>query len=222
MKFIIKCMGLLLLSWVLLPLSASANKSTDTTLVMQLHQQAPQLPLSALRTGLKAYEYASTHHLLHQHRLAIADMALSSKKKRLWIFDMDRKKLLFNTLVAHGKNSGGLYADHFSNQNNSLATSLGVYITGKPYYGNDGLSLRLYGKEKGFNNNAYIRNIVLHGASYVSKRFIETYHRLGRSWGCPAVSLAKVKPIIHTIEQGALFMIYYPQKNWLEHSRFLV
>lgn len=221
MKFSIKCIGLLLLSSFFLPLSASADKFTDNALVRQLHRQAPQLPLSALRTGVKAYQYASTHHLLHQHRLAIADMALSSKQKRLWIFDMDKKTLLFNTLVAHGKNSGGLYADHFSNQDNSLATSLGVYITGKPYYGNDGLSLRLYGKDKGFNNNAYIRNIVLHGASYVSQHFIETYHRLGRSWGCPAVSLAKVKPIIHAIEQGALFMIYFPQKKWLEHSRFL-
>ena len=81
----------------------------------------------------------------------------------------------------------------FSNKDNSLATSLGVYITGKPYYGSNGLSLRLYGKEQGFNNNAYARDIVLHGASYVSQHFITAYHRLGRSWGCPAVSLAKVK-----------------------------
>ena len=221
MKSFIKYSALLLLSSFLLPLPAAAHKSTKT-LLMQLHQQAPQLPLSALRSGVKAYQYANTHHLLQQHRLAIADMALSSRQKRLWIFDMDKKKLLFNTLVAHGKNSGGLYADHFSNKDNSLATSLGVYITGKPYYGSNGLSLRLYGKEQGFNNNAYARDIVLHGASYVSQHFIAAYHRLGRSWGCPAVSLTKVKPIIHTIEQGALFMIYYPQKNWLEHSQFLV
>ena len=112
MKSFIKYIGLLLLGSFLLPLPASAHKPTEMLLI-QLHQQASQLPLSALRSGLKAYQYASTHHLLQQHLLAIADMALSSKQKRLWIFDMDKKKLLFHTLVAHGKNSGGLYADHF-------------------------------------------------------------------------------------------------------------
>ena len=202
-------------------LSFQIQARATHSLEMQLHRQTPQLPLSILKAGLKAYQYSIQHNLLKRHRLAIADMSLGSNKKRLWIFDMDKQQLLFHTLVAHGKNSGDLYARHFSNQNNSKATSLGIYITGKPYYGNDGLSLRLYGEDKGFNNNAYARDIVLHGASYVSQAFVHSYHRLGRSWGCPAVSLQKVKPIIHAIKQGALLMIYYPQANWLQHSRFL-
>ena len=220
MKLLLKLTSIGLLIALSLPLQAGTTNSTYS-LERRLHQQAPQLPLTALRSGLKAYQYAAKHHLLHQHHLAIADMKLASNKKRLWIFDMNKQQLIFHTLVAHGKNSGALYANHFSNRPDSLATSLGVYITGKPYYGNDGLSLRLYGKDKGFNNNAYTRDIVLHGARYVSQTFVDTYHRLGRSWGCPAVSLQQVKPIIHTLEEGALFMIYYPQRNWLQHSQFL-
>ena len=193
----------------------------EQPLIMRLQQQAPQLPLAALQSGLSAYHYAMQHHLLLRHRLAIVDMYLASSKKRLWVFDMDKQQLLFHTLVAHGKHSGALYARHFSNQINSEATSLGVYITGKSYYGHDGLALRLHGEDKGFNNNAYTRAIVLHGARYVSQNFVHSYHRLGRSWGCPAVALQEIKPMVQVLRQGALFMIYYPQADWLQHSRFL-
>ena len=144
-----------------------------------------------LQAGLTAYQYAELHHIVHQPYLAIIDMVLPSSAKRLWVFDLHTRQLMLHDLVAHGKGSGVVYATHFSNEVNSDATSIGVYRTGKAYVGNDGLSLRLYGLEPGFNDNAYQRDIVIHGAAYVSEVFVKQYHRTGRSWGCPAVSLHK-------------------------------
>ncbi len=193
----------------------------QTALTVQLEKQAPHLPTLALQAGLQAYQYAEQHHQVKQPYLAIADMAQPSSEKRLWVFDMRAHKLVQHDLVAHGKTSGVLYAKHFSNEQNSDATSIGVYETSQSFVGNDGLSLRLKGLEPGFNANAYQRDIVFHGASYVSKAFVKQYHRLGRSWGCPAVSLSKIKSLVHLLHNGALLMIYYPQKAWLQHSKFL-
>jgi hypothetical protein len=186
-----------------------------------LQQQAPNLPVKVLQAGLHAYYYGLHKGDIKNHQLAIVDMAIPSSAERLWVFDMDTHKVLFNTYAAHAEATGGLYAKFFSNAINSKETSLGIYITGKEYYGHHGQSLYLNGMEPGFNNNAAKRDVVIHGASYVSKLFIHAHHRLGRSWGCVAVNFNVVKPLINTLKNGAMLMIYYPQQAWLSHSEFL-
>lgn len=195
--------------------------TTSTHVTHVLHQQAPGLPAEVLKAGLHAYYYGLSKGDVKNHQLAIVDMALPSSTPRLWVFDMDTKKLLFHTFAAHAEATGGLYAKFFSNALNSKETSLGVYITGKEYYGHHGQSLYLHGVEPGFNNNAAKRDVVIHGASYVSKVFIHAHHRLGRSWGCVAVNFNVIKPLVQTLKNGAMLMIYYPQQAWLTHSKFL-
>ena len=183
--------------------------------------QAPSLPAEILHAGLHAYYYGLSQGDIKNHELAIVDMEMPSSAQRLWVFDMDTEKLLFNTYAAHAEATGGLYAKFFSNAINSKETSLGVYITGDEYYGHHGLSLYLNGMEPGFNNNAEKRDVVIHGASYVSKLFIHAHHRLGRSWGCIAVNFDIIKPLVDTLKNGAMLMIYYPKQAWLKNSRFL-
>ena len=129
--------------------------------------------------------------------------------------------MLYNTYVAHGKNSGDNYAEQFSNSPKSQESSIGVYVTGDTYYGNDGYSMHLIGLDKGFNSNAYSRAIVMHGAWYVSQDFISRYGRLGRSWGCPALDPTIEPKIVNIIKNGTVIFAYYPEKQWLENSKFL-
>src|SRR3546814_767402 len=98
--------------------------------------------------------------------LSIVDFTKPSREKRLWIIDLEEKRLLYHTLVAHGKGSGGAIATRFSNTTSSHQSSLGFYVTGEVYRGKHGRSLRLDGMDPGFNCNARDRAIVLHGASY--------------------------------------------------------
>lgn len=153
--------------------------------------------------------------------LTVCDMSKSSVEKRMWIIDLDKKKVLLNTLVAHGQGSGKEYASSFSNQNNTHKTSLGFYVTGDTYNGEHGTSLHLYGMDAGFNNAAYERGIVVHGADYVSSKFIENENCLGRSWGCPAVPSNLSNTVINTIKEGTCLFIYYPEKKYLANSLWL-
>mgnify|MGYP001464711525 CR=1 FL=1 len=121
----------------------------------------------------------------------------------------------------NGYYSGALYASKFSDKPNTDATSLGVYETGESYIGKHGLSMRLIGLDKGFNDTAYKRDIVMHSASYVNQSFIDKYHRIGRSWGCPAVSPEMIRPLVSTLEKGSILVIYYPDDRWLSESAFL-
>ena len=77
--------------------------------------------------------------------LTICDFSQSSKSKRLFIIDVINQELIVNTFVAHGKNSGGEYATKFSNNPESLQSSLGFFVTKNTYIGAHGLSLRLAG-----------------------------------------------------------------------------
>ena len=122
--------------------------------------------------------------------------------------------------VAHGKYSGEEYANSFSNQPSSLKSSLGFYTTGDDYQGAHGLALKLIGLERGFNDLAEARDIVMHGAEYVTEQFINQYGRLGKSWGCPAVPAALHEQIIHTIRSGSCLFIYYPDARYLATSSF--
>lgn len=153
--------------------------------------------------------------------MAIADFSQSSCKKRLYVIDLLKKKLILNTFVAHGRNSGQEYAKNFSNDNSSYQSSLGFYRTLGTYQGKHGLSLRLEGLEKGINDRAYERAIVMHGADYVSESFIKNTGRLGRSQGCPAVSIADSKKLIQLLYDGAGLFIYSQNPGYLKKSPLL-
>lgn len=151
--------------------------------------------------------------------ITVADFDQSSIKKRLYIIDLDQKKLLLNTWVAHGKNSGWDLPDTFSNVNESNSSSLGLYVTGETYYGAHGKSMRLDGLDKGFNNNARSRAIVVHGANYVSQASINQLGRLGRSQGCPAVAPQVLDQVISSISNRTLLFINKTTPKY--HSVFL-
>lgn len=142
--------------------------------------------------------------------ISIVDFTKASTKKRLWIIDLAAKKVLFNTLVAHGQGSGDNYATSFSNLANSHQSSLGFYITSNTYFGKHGLSLKLNGMDNGYNTNALNRAVVVHGAEYVSQSFINQHGRLGRSHGCPAVPVELTPAIIEAIKGGTTLFINGP------------
>lgn len=153
--------------------------------------------------------------------LSVCDFSLSSTRKRLWVIDLDEKKVLFNSLVAHGKGTGEEFAMNFSNTMDSHQSSLGFYVTEQTYNGDNGYSMRLFGMDKGYNDAALERCIVMHGANYVSEDFIRAEKRLGRSWGCPAVPRDLAQPIINTIKNGTCLFVYYPDQNYLAGSEWL-
>jgi hypothetical protein len=153
--------------------------------------------------------------------LSIVDFSLPSFKKRLFILDVENGKLLFNTLVAHGRNSGQLIATRFSNRFRSFKSSLGFYLTGETYIGHKGYSLRLMGMEQGINSNAYSRGIIVHGASYVNEDISRIYGRLGRSEGCPAIPSDIHRSVIETIKNGSCFFIYGKDKRYMHISKLL-
>jgi hypothetical protein len=153
--------------------------------------------------------------------VTIADFSQPSSKKRLYIVDLDNYQVLFNTYVSHGRNSGKELANKFSNKFSSNQSSLGFYLTKDTYFGKHGYSLQLEGVEQGINDNAFRRAIVLHGADYVNERMISSMGYIGRSQGCPAVSLKESKKIISTIKDGTCLFIYSPVSTYLEKSRLL-
>jgi hypothetical protein len=177
----------------------------------------------------QAFEYAlqGLDYLKQQGKIAndkiisIVDFSQPSYKKRLFIVDVQNQKVLFNTYVAHGSNSGKEYATDFSNTPESNKSSLGFYETENTYMGDNGYSLKLEGLERGINDNAYRRAIVIHGAAYVSEQFIQSQGYIGRSWGCPALPQHLYKPIIDKIKNGTCLFIYSPNKNYLQHSKIL-
>ena len=153
--------------------------------------------------------------------LTIADFSKSSSQKRLYIIDMAKGEILYHTLVAHGRNSGLRYATDFSNKAESNKSSLGFYVTMNSYYGDKGYSLKLKGVEKGINDRAFDRAIVLHGSDYVSAQFANNNGYLGRSLGCPAVPMKQSAGIINTIKNGSVLFIYHPNKNYQAQSKIL-
>lgn len=156
-------------------------------------------------TGFYNMKYSG---LLHAKSiLTIADFDQESCKKRLYIIDLANRKLVLNTWVAHGQNSGGDKPSYFSNNINSNQSSIGFYLTGEIYFGKHGRSLKLDGMDQGFNSNARERSIVVHGASYVSQKSIDQLGRLGRSQGCPAVSIKLADQVINTISDRTVLFI---------------
>ncbi|MTI21739.1 murein L,D-transpeptidase catalytic domain family protein [Fulvivirga sp. RKSG066] len=163
----------------------------------------------------------SQNKLANDSLLTIIDFRLSSNKKRLWIIDLKENKVVYNSLVAHGRNTGNEFAKVFSNVPNSNSSSLGFYITAEKYYGKHGLSLRLDGSEPGFNDNARRRAVVMHGANYVDPSYTKAYGRIGRSFGCPSIPMKDHKRVINMIAEKSCLFIYYPDKDYLSKSQLI-
>ena len=203
---------------LLLTLLAGSAQAGDG-LVAELVAAAPSANPEVLTLAARAADCARTQGMLDGfHRLAVIDYSLPSTVPRLWVFDLDRGRLLFQELVAHGRNTGEQLAARFSNVEGSKMSSLGLFQATETYNGSNGYSLRLRGLDAGFNDNAMSRAIVMHGAPYVSEAIAERLGRLGRSWGCPAVRSEVARVMIDTLKGGALLFAYYPDQKWLKES----
>lgn len=181
--------------------SSSSNTIQENN-IHQLINNNENLNPRILKLGLTAYRWAKMHRHVQKTILTIVNFNMPSRKKRLWVIDLHTDKILAYTLVANGKDK------NFSNQLDSDGTSLGIYLTGNTYIGKHGYSLRLHGLEKGINNNAYARAVVIHPAWYVSTAFAKKYGRLGRSWGCFALNKQIASKIIHIIKNGSVLFAY--------------
>jgi hypothetical protein len=174
----------------------------------------------------KAFEYAwrGYHNLMKKGEirkaglLSICDFTQSSSSKRLYVIDVAHKKLLYNTYVSHGMNSGVEYATSFSNRPESYKSSLGFFLTTKTYYGRNGLSLKVKGLEKGYNDLAAKRHIVLHGSDYISSEYLRENGEMGRSLGCAAMPNEISPKIIRTIKNGTCLFVYSPSTKYLNNS----
>jgi hypothetical protein len=186
-----------------------------------LVKAAPSANPEVLELAARAAECARRQGRLEVLKhLAVIDYSLPSTQRRLWVFDVSRGRLLFEELVAHGRNTGAGAAERFSNVEGSKMSSVGLFQTLETYYGSNGYSLRLRGLDPGFNDNALSRAIVMHGAPYVSQATADQFGRLGRSWGCPAVRQEVARTVIDTLKGGALLFAYYPDRKWLAESPF--
>jgi hypothetical protein len=204
--------------------SEAFPKETAVHLLNELSlNENPSLPSEeAFSLALKGMESLKKQpDLIKKEILTVIDFSLPSTEKRMWIIDLQNKKVLFNDYVAHGRNSGDAKAGLFSNRSGSYQSSIGFYVTGETYQGKHGLSLFLEGMDREFNSNARNRAIVMHGADYVSPGFITQTGRLGRSLGCPAVSVDIHEKVIHAIQGGSAMFIYYPDPVFLEKSEIL-
>lgn len=153
--------------------------------------------------------------------LTLIDFSKPSTEERLFVLDLKQEKVVFTSVVSHGKNSGGVYATSFSNENGSHKSSLGFYLTENTYQGRNGYSLVLNGLEKGINDRAKERAIVVHGAAYSNPSVAASSGRLGRSFGCPALPVALCRPIINTIKEGSVLYIYAKDETYLSQSEFI-
>jgi hypothetical protein len=186
-----------------------------------IHSQADNLDETVLRRSLTAYVIAHQQGYDKQEVLTIVDYSKPSTEKRLWVIDLKNNNVLFNTWVAHGKNSGDLNSTAFSNNARSLKSSLGVFVTEDTYDGHNGYSLRVRGLERGFNDNAMSREVVFHGADYANPTIARGLGRLGRSWGCFAVGRNVSASLINTIKHKTVVVAYYPDPRWLHDSVYL-
>jgi hypothetical protein len=200
-----------------------------SAIVPTAHHVYDSLRLNLLGLSRQAFDYAlrgfdfltEAGKITNDHIISIIDYSKSSAQKRFFVINLKEYKVLFNTYVAHGVNSGIEYATQFSNAPQSNKSSLGFFKTGPTYMGKNGYSLKLEGLERGFNDNAFPRDIVMHGAPYVNRDYIHSQGYIGRSWGCPAVAPNISKPIIDQIKNGTCIFIYGNDSFYLHHSRLL-
>lgn len=205
----------------MLLMSISVEAAYADSLEAALVKAAPDANAKVIALAVRAAQCRLAQGEVPAQRLAVIDYSLPSTEQRLWVFDLKRRTLLFHELVAHGRNSGENMASQFSNQNESKATSLGLYRTRSTYVGQNGYSLRMEGLEPGFNDRAFDRAIVIHGAPYVSRDLARLNGRIGRSLGCPAVRPAIAHQLIDSMKDGQLLFSYYPDRQWLSSSSFI-
>lgn len=176
----------------------------------------------AMKYALSGYAYLNEQNrICKKDIITIVDFSKPSTEERLFVVNLKTKQIIAKSLVAHGRNSGELYANKFSNSAESFESSLGFYVANDTYDGKHGYSLRLDGMEAGFNDNARDRGVVVHGADYVSYNFIHSTGKLGRSQGCPALPMSNYQQIISLIQGGSCFFIYHPNKYYRTHSPIL-
>ncbi|MEM0541336.1 murein L,D-transpeptidase catalytic domain family protein [Flavobacterium sp. j3] len=193
-------------------IKADENTVSKSVIVYnQLNPNTFQLPsLESFSIALNGFYLLKEKGLIQKNILTLVDFSLSSNAKRMWVIDLDKNLVLFQTLVAHGRNTGEEYAKEFSNKAESYQSSVGFYATAEIYTGKHGKSLKLDGLEKGLNDKARERAVVIHGAEYVSESFIKQNKRLGRSQGCPAVPIEMNNKIIEVIKDKSCLFIYHP------------
>ena len=209
-----------------LPVSASASFSKKLTasslMFFNTGLAAAGLPFEAFEQAIRGFSKLRERNLVSEDSvLTIVDFTKSSKEKRLYVIDLKNQDILFQTVVAHGRNSGQEYARSFSNKPSSNKSSLGFYVTQGTYMGSNGYSLKLLGTETGINDMALARAIVMHGADYANENVVNTKGYLGRSFGCPALPQKLNKKIIDRIKNGNALFVYYPDPNYIKKSKLL-
>lgn len=193
---------------------------SPAVLLESLAKKYANLPnLDAISLALEGWNKLEDE--LEKPLLTVIDFTLPSTEKRLWVIDVEKQEIVLNTVVAHGRNSGELMAERFSNNPESFQSSVGFYKTAETYQGKHGYSLRLDGLEKGFNDKARARAIVIHGADYAREEFAKTTGRLGRSLGCPALPTELSAKVIDLIKNGSLLFIFGKDQNYLNKSPLL-
>ena len=205
-----------------------AAKSAATSVDLMSNQLYDSLQLDKVGLTKAALEFAYRGHQVLEEKgvlsnpdiLTVCDFTQSSLSKRMYIIDLKNYKLLLNTYVAHGRNSGLDYAERFSNKPESLESSLGFYVTKNTYQGKHGLSLKLSGLDQGFNDNAEARDVVVHGAPYIGEQRANSSY-MGRSFGCPAVPQKLAPTVINLIKNGTCLFIYHPNESYIENSSIL-
>ena len=199
-------------------LSMSERLVNETELIYEQMNLKGLIDFNAFEAAYVGYKKLNNNK---NNLLTIIDFNLPSTEKRMYVLDLSKKEVLYVTHVAHGRNSGGNYATSFSNKNGSYQSSLGFYRTAETYNGGNGYSLRLDGLEKGINDLARPRAVVIHGADYCNENFIKSTGRLGRSFGCPALPQELNKPIINTIKDGSLIFIYADKPEYYALTKVL-
>jgi hypothetical protein len=179
----------------------------------------PALNPEAFRMALSGYRSLCAKGLVSSDSLiTIIDYTLPSSEERFFVINLRQNSIIYKTLVAHGRNSGELYATRFSNRAQSYQSAIGFYITGAPYMGGQGYSLLLTGVDTGYNDQARMRSIVIHGARYATPQYVRQYGRLGRSFGCPALPPYVTQEIINCIRDGSVLFSYYPDRDYIQGS----
>jgi len=201
--------------------TSSSVDSMSDALYDSMQLDKVGLSKEALEFAYKGHQILEEKGILNNPDiLTVCDFSQSSLSKRMYIIDLKNNKLLLNTYVAHGRNSGLDYAEHFSNSPESLESSLGFYVTKNTYQGKHGLSLKLSGLEQGFNDNAESRDVVVHGAPYIGEQRANSAY-MGRSFGCPAVPQRLAPKVINLIKNGTCLFIYHPNESYVENSSIL-
>jgi hypothetical protein len=212
--------GMLLIASLLAPRTAVADTSVSFSLnafdaIGGIETDVFEMALGAASCAVKSGAVSAPQ------TLTVIDYSKPSTEPRLWVFDLRSRELIYKELVAHGQGSGANMATEFSNEAETHRTSLGLFVTADTYVGKNGYSLRLDGLDRGINHRARERAIVMHGAPYVSQAFVKANGRLGRSWGCPAVSAEVARDMIDRVKRGGLVFAYYPDAEWIKTSKYL-